>query len=234
MHYYIDGYNLLFRTRLREGDLKTQRESIIHDINKKISLINLDSVSIVFDAAYREGLGSRSHFDNLEILFSAQGETADEYILNQLKYCAHPKRETIITSDKTLARLVRHFGAKTQTIEEFTQWLDRLYTNKSLPSKPIKPTQLPALVVPISKPIPKIQSLVDDYEDIFEKKWQELVQQEQQLEQEKIQLQMLSSKRKPKLKKKDPFVSAPLSEPSATNETERWLKIFEQRFKDKN
>ena len=42
MHYFIDGYNLLFRLCMDSEDLQSQREAIIHDLNKKISLIKMD------------------------------------------------------------------------------------------------------------------------------------------------------------------------------------------------
>ena len=54
MHYLIDGYNLLFRLLHDEKDLQSEREAIIYDLNKKISLIHLNA-SIVFDAAFQVG-----------------------------------------------------------------------------------------------------------------------------------------------------------------------------------
>src|SRR4051794_8621543 len=77
MHYLIDGYNILFRLLHGSDDLQSQRQAFIYDLNKKISLINLD-VSIVFDSTFQIGGRSRTHYDALEILYSAEGETADE------------------------------------------------------------------------------------------------------------------------------------------------------------
>ena len=51
---------------------------------------------------------TRSHYDELEILFTAEGETADEYIIDEIKNHPHPQQETVVTSDKKLAWHVRH------------------------------------------------------------------------------------------------------------------------------
>ena len=59
-------------------ELQKQREAVISDLSKKISLLKLDA-SIVFDAAFQIGGASRTHYNDLEILFTAEGETADEY-----------------------------------------------------------------------------------------------------------------------------------------------------------
>ena len=80
MHYFLDGYNLLFRLLHNGEDLQSQRDSIIFDLNKKFSLLKLNA-SIVFDSAFQIGGRTRSHYDALEILYTAKRETADEYIL---------------------------------------------------------------------------------------------------------------------------------------------------------
>ena len=71
MHYFIDGYNLLFRLLHGSEDLQSEREAIIYELNKKISLIKLD-VAIVFDAAYQIGGGAVPIM--MPLRFSLQGK----------------------------------------------------------------------------------------------------------------------------------------------------------------
>jgi uncharacterized protein len=129
MHYYIDGYNLLFRIMHAGEDLKKQRKVIIENLHEIISVLGLD-VSIVFDSQYHEGEDTRSHWDQLEILFTSKGETADEFILQAIKRAPNPAKETVVTSDKKLAWLARRRLVKTETVEQFISWLNKRYKNK--------------------------------------------------------------------------------------------------------
>lgn len=159
MHYYVDGYNLMFRLLNVSGDLSDEREYIIHDLSKKAEALDL-KMTLVFDAQYQFGEGSRSHFRNLEIVFTQHGEIADEYILNALHETNHPQRETVVTSDKSLARLARNTGAKTEGIETFISWLNKRYDKKPQKKE--------------VEPVPNTLNHVSDYDrwlKIFEEKF---------------------------------------------------------------
>ena len=129
MHYYIDGYNLLFRVLRAGDDLQKQRQEITADIGKKVTLLELEA-TLVFDSHYQKDGYVRSHLNSLEIVFTAMGETADELILQELKESAHPSQHTVVTSDKKLANLCRLRQAKTESIDEFLGWLNKRYKNK--------------------------------------------------------------------------------------------------------
>lgn len=126
--YYIDGYNMLFRLLHGNEDLKTQRELLLKDLQTKSLALNL-SLTIVFDSHYQKDISTKSHLNNLEIIYTAKGETADEYIFQMLKDASHPKNYTIVTSDKKLAWLCRRRLARTETVEEFIVWINRRYKN---------------------------------------------------------------------------------------------------------
>src|SRR5262245_23155228 len=128
MHYYIDGYNLMYRMMRAGDDLKRQRESIISPLNKKFQVLNINA-SIVFDAQFHFGEGTRSHLLALEICFTDEGETADDYILDKLKASPNPRQETVITSDKRLSWRARRLLAHTQSVEEFLNALEKRYQN---------------------------------------------------------------------------------------------------------
>ncbi|NGX43245.1 MAG: hypothetical protein K940chlam7_01539 [Chlamydiae bacterium] len=126
MHYFIDGYNLMFRVLHVGDDLQSQREQIILDLNEKIQFLSLD-VTIVFDAQYQYGGGSRSHLQYLEICFTDEGETADDYIISAIKASSNPRAEIVITSDKKLAWRARRHLAKTEAVDAFLAQLNKRY-----------------------------------------------------------------------------------------------------------
>ena len=232
--------NLLFRIKRTPHDLQKNRQSIIFDINKKSSMLKL-AISMVFDSVHQEGESTRTHYDNLEILFTAKGETADEYILNALKYSSNPRQETVVTSDKQLAVLSRHYLAKTETVEAFIQRLNRTYEKKLSSSKKphpevkekktlpeLKKASPPATFIPTSAT--PLEKCADYYEQIFEAEWQEIQKNEQLLAEKEAALAALKPKARRPRKIEDPFAAPLLPEPSASNEMERWLILFENRL----
>lgn len=239
MHYFIDGYNLLFRLSHDSEDLQSQREAIIYNLNQKISAIKID-VTIVFDATFQMGDRMRTHYDQLEIVFTAEGETADEYIMDEIKNHAHPQQETVVTSDKKLAWRVRNRSAHTETVEEFNVWLNRAYKNKSRQLKKEKHTIVPvpnlkttsrSLVPPKEA---ALEAYTDYYTQLFESKWQK-IQEEEKRKQTSITSTSTKKQlpRKPK-QRQDPFQTSLSLEEKAATENERWLKIFEKRLGDEN
>ena len=231
MHYYIDGYNLLFRLMDTRKNFKLLREKFIEEINHKASLLKMQ-LSIVFDAHFQSGEGSRSHYDALEILYTPFGETADDYLLSQMKRAKFPHQITIVTSDKKLALRLRHKGALTQSVEEFMDLLNRMYKNKMTPSKsPSRPLKkihstdiLPASNLIDPTPQTPLQECLDFYAKIFEENYQKQVEAEKPPPKE-------TSKRKPKTPKKSPWPEDQNTPEDEAFGMDRWLKIFEKRSK---
>lgn len=233
MHYFIDGYNLLFRhIPHSQDDLQNQRQSIILDLNTKISLLKLD-VSIVFDANSQMGERSRSHYNALEIIFTAEGETADEYILNEIKNTPYPEQETVVTSDKALAWRVRNRLAHTESVEGFILWLNRSYKNKKRQTKKEQGDPLPRSTLPsqstssplVKKNIP-LEGSADYYAQIFESEWKKI------LEEEQAQKQEIPSRKISARKSRGIHPTPTLEEEDGTTDMERWLKIFEKKLSD--
>lgn len=230
MHYWIDGYNLLFR--LQHGhpdpDLQHAREWILEELNQKISVSQIE-ISIVFDATWQKGESSHSHLGALEIFFTGQGETADQYILDQLLHLTNLKQETVVTSDKGLAYQVRNHGAHTQSVEAFMLWLNRLYKNK-LQQRRKKP--LDSFHPPLSFPLLSksketvLEGREKDYLEIFEKRAKKLLEAEKK-EKESIQPLLKNKRRQPK-PRKDPFEESKKENPHFKTDHERWLEAFER------
>lgn len=151
MHYYVDGYNLLFRNFLHDADLKSQREQFIKEINAKIDIVKID-ISLVFDASFMPGEATVAHYKHLEILYTAYGEIADDFIVSKLKTeCPLPQQVVVVTSDKRLAWRAKCAGALVQSIEEFLSWLNKSYKSK-LRHKKIEKSDVIAPITTHKKP----------------------------------------------------------------------------------
>lgn len=158
MHYYIDGYNLLFRL-IKQGDedLQKQRELFVEDLSQKINSLNIDA-TIVFDSFYQKGMRARSFKLNFEVLFTDEGETADDCIIDELKKMPNTRLVTVVTSDKKLAWQARLKGAHTQTVEEFVAFLHQRWRKKMHPPEKIKKTESPPLA-----PIKEKEEVIEEF-----------------------------------------------------------------------
>lgn len=119
MHYFIDGYNLFFRLPEKKRSLEEGRDLLIDSlVGVKLSL------SIVFD-----GGGSdeprRTHKGPLEIVYTAHGQSADSYILEEVSWVKNPQDYTVVTSDKQLAKRCQMAGSKSQSIAAFLALIEK-------------------------------------------------------------------------------------------------------------
>jgi uncharacterized protein len=218
MHYFIDGYNLMFRVVRAGSDLQMQREAIVRDLNRKIQKVGIDA-TLVFDSQYQASEGTRSHLKHLEICFTDLGQSADEYILLQLRRAQFPRQHLVVTSDKKLAWLARRQGAHTETVEDFLKQLNNRYRNKLKASKEAFKPLIPAQ--PIQAPSPSIEKISPEdcfnfYLEKFETNFQEILKSEPTQAKKADK----TSKKKPKIKK---FKHEP-----GLSDMDYWLKAFEQ------
>jgi len=210
MHYYIDGYNLLFCLKSTHNRFKESREELIDELCEKLNFINLD-VTIVFDSIYQAGESTRGHKQNLEIQYTAEGETADEFIISEVGESI-ASQEIVITSDKKLAWTVRNLGAKTQSVSEFMAWLNKAWKNKIHKGNNTIQSNRPIIIPP-----KKIEIMTD------EQRWLKIFE-ERTVSVEESTLKF----KKPVIIKVKPEENE--LEDSGINDEERWLKIFEARI----
>lgn len=157
MQYLVDAYNLLFRSGKKKGSLEKERQSLIQQLNEVISQLHIH-VTLVFDGAgERISLPTRGHFDAIEIIYTTKGQTADEYISDEIYHAKKPSQRTIVTNDRELAARCRNFRAKTMSLDEFLQLLLKKKKKKK-PSKTLHSFR---------DSNPEIERLLK----IFEKKW---------------------------------------------------------------
>ena len=122
-HYFIDGYNLLFRVQGKPRPLQHKRQELISLINQEAILFSLN-ITLVFDGAQIDADDLvRGHFDAIEIVYTRKNQTADEYILEELHHIKNRAIEVVITSDNQLASHCKSLGAKTESIEQFLSFL---------------------------------------------------------------------------------------------------------------
>lgn len=213
MHYYIDGYNLLFRYIGDSEDLHKHRQQLVDELNQKFQQLKMH-VTIVFDAQYQFGESTRSHFQNVEILFSAYGETADDLILEKVKEASKPKEVIVVTSDKKLAWFARRCTAQTQSVEFFMNWLTK--SSKSQKKKKIAVVQTPPSS-PSKKPSKHTKA--EECSDYYLKQFEERYAKNE-------------TKRPPKREPNKKVQDMPSKKEENISNTERWRRLFEQRLKD--
>ncbi len=132
MHYFIDGYNLLFHLPIETKTLEEGRKQIIDSlVDTKFSL------TLVFDGKGAD-LPDRMHKGSLEIIYTSKGQSADAYILEQLSLVKNPKIYTVVTSDKRLASVCCQMGAYARSIDSFLALLKKSRAMITTREKPFK------------------------------------------------------------------------------------------------
>ena len=166
MRYIIDGYNLIFQLYGEEASLQQLRQTLIEDLEEKAHLLQLHFI-IVFDAHKESSAFSRSHIENVEIVYTEENQTADEYIVEIVRIAKSPRKLTIVTSDKTLATSVRAYYAHTEGAKAFFTSLQKRFSKRHHPSH--KPTPFrKALQIEKEAPLTLKDPLFDFYMGAFE------------------------------------------------------------------
>jgi predicted RNA-binding protein with PIN domain len=99
--------------------LQNQRENVIALLNEQSHALKLN-LTLVFDGSQpKPAEAKRGHFDALEIVYTPEDQSADDYILKELENALNPNQEVVVTSDRELARRSILLGARTQSIEAF-------------------------------------------------------------------------------------------------------------------
>src|SRR6185312_915255 len=82
------------------------------------------SGTLVFDGAHRRGEESGLSYPSpLIVAYTHKGQSADEYIVEQIELLSNPKEVTVVTNDKGLGLHARSHGAKVWSNAEFIHWL---------------------------------------------------------------------------------------------------------------
>lgn len=132
MHYFIDGYNLLFRLPQKKSrSLEKQRDSLIEVLDVELAPIK-GEVSIIFDSSEEiRDFAQCAKKKNLQVLYAPKGKTADDYIIELVEQRKNAKIITVITSDGDLARQCQYLGSQTKSIEDFFAFISTKSKKKS-------------------------------------------------------------------------------------------------------
>lgn len=121
MLYLIDGYNWL---------LSTSKEDFISDdhlrvwIQQQTALLHSQQLRaiLIFDAQKRRGPLHRFDYNDIDVIFTSFGQTADELILEMISSLPRAMAH-VITSDRDLGRCARALGAQTTQVKPFLRRL---------------------------------------------------------------------------------------------------------------
>jgi predicted RNA-binding protein with PIN domain len=125
MHYYIDGFNLLFKMTKGYADMRMRKREILLSLNTAAVLYTLD-LTIVFDGKQvDQPLAVRTNLDELRIIYTPFHQTADTYLLSLLDYETDLDEITIISSDREVTGKAKQKGAHILSSENFLIFLDK-------------------------------------------------------------------------------------------------------------
>ena len=128
----VDGYNFIFnfyRTgKLRSADLEYLTDQLISDLSAYGSQKKC-SITVVFDAKGGSSrLRSSETVDNIKVIYSRKGETADTVIEELVNKWSDQRRVFVVTSDYTQQKVVfgknttrkssREFGLEINSVKE--------------------------------------------------------------------------------------------------------------------
>lgn len=223
----IDGYNLLFSYLLSHGDLKPEREKMIVSLSELLKRAKKEA-TVVFDSHVPKTPATKGHFGALEIIFTDQGEEADDYILRKIKGSKRPSLYLVVTGDKKLAERARRLLAKTISIKEWIQLTVKQAEKQALlekekREKPTAPAPPPSPVpqkIEIKKPLSEEEYLLE----VFEERYQRI----------EVTKEPPKTNQAPAVKKRRKALSPKKTEETRyASEEERWLNLFLEKMKKK-
>ncbi len=130
IHLIIDGYNLIRQTpvwqELDAQDLQWGRQALLERL-AAYRRMKKHPITVVFDGRGGEILDQRDHYQGILILFSRQGETADEVIKRLV--ARERERGLVVSSDREIINHALRVGAAVMTAAEFTSRLQMALGN---------------------------------------------------------------------------------------------------------
>jgi predicted RNA-binding protein with PIN domain len=123
----VDGYNLVYAlpelAQMLGSDLERTRDQLVGRLSEFGALRNAD-VTVVFDGRGVQFVPHQpTRVGGVEVVFSRPPHNADQTIIAMLRRDAHPRSVTVVTSDGSVARSVRDYGAKTISSSAFVRLL---------------------------------------------------------------------------------------------------------------
>ena len=129
----IDGYNILNAWEKYKPFLKLSfenaRQELIYDMGEYSKLVGIDLL-LVFDAYKINFKGSSEIIKGIEVVYTKQNETADQYIEKKLDEMGRKILVSVGTDDTLIQKLVTQRGGNVLTAKELLYRYENL-KNKS-------------------------------------------------------------------------------------------------------
>lgn len=126
VHVIIDGYNVMRASTKgvsREAPFQAQREAFINQVAEYRRGTTHD-VTLVFDGTKGAEKYSRAtNVFGVRVIYSAQGETADEVIVSLVRQSSRPVNLMVVTSDREVQRAAKAQGATVAPAQEMVEKL---------------------------------------------------------------------------------------------------------------
>jgi len=133
----VDGYNIIYSNAelkaLANQDMKSARDKLM-DILSNLQGYRRDTIILVFDAYKVPGGTERIYrYNNLDVVFTKEAETADQYIERTAHQYSKTSRVTVATSDAIEQVIIYGAGAIRMSANDF--WLEVKRTEDEIRDK---------------------------------------------------------------------------------------------------
>lgn len=121
----IDGYNLLPNLDIKGSSFEQKRGNMIAQLQEFIS-VNPAQVTVVFDGHHNPSMhrGNETH-GAIKVIFSAQGELADDVIENLIMNRKGKARDyLIVSSDRRLQVFAEENDMKWMSSQKFAEYFE--------------------------------------------------------------------------------------------------------------
>lgn len=124
MKIIIDGYNLMYRMEVT-GTLEQKRERMLEALAEFLT-INPAEMLVVFDGKNNPSMHRGKEVKHgIKIFYSANGEIADDYIMEMIeKRTGKAKNYLIVSSDRQITSFAKEHFMKIMTSDEFVEYFE--------------------------------------------------------------------------------------------------------------
>jgi predicted RNA-binding protein with PIN domain len=124
MKIIIDGYNLMYRMEV-QGSLEQKRDKVLEALAQFLT-VNPNEMTVVFDGGRNPSTQRGAQVSHgIKVLYSAQGETADDYIMEMIeKRKGKAKTYLIVSSDRKITDFAKAHFMNISTSDEFIEYLE--------------------------------------------------------------------------------------------------------------
>jgi hypothetical protein len=121
----IDGYNLMPNIAVKGDSFEKQRNSLIAELKEFIS-VNPATIVLVFDGVKNPSMhrGNETH-SGIRVVYSAQGETADDVIEEMIANKKGKARDyLIVSSDRRIQNFAEEHEMKWMSSQKFAEYFE--------------------------------------------------------------------------------------------------------------